>query len=147
MERLLRRVGIILRDLERLGQPEVKVPYRPRPMPRPRATIDWEGVDAEPVTTTPSPAPRPAPPVIPSPVPDLRAALGSRAALRQAFFLREILGPPRALQDPRDAGRGGWGDARTRRASARAKRHGRGIARSGDSGPGDVIRSPPGGKP
>lgn len=44
--------------------------------------------------------PRPVAPVAEERPPDVRAVLGSRAALRQAFFLREILGPPRALQGP-----------------------------------------------
>ncbi len=34
----------------------------------------------------------------------LLAALGSRAALQQALLLREVLGPPKALQPPNDPG-------------------------------------------
>jgi len=45
----------------------------------------------------------PPPPPAPSTAPAWSALLGSPAALRQAFILREILGPPKALQTAGDS--------------------------------------------
>lgn len=102
MERLRQSIEQALREAERLNQPasprRVQPPFAPRhrrPLP-----LDREGQDAEPTGARPQETPRPVAPVAEERPPDVRAVLGSRAALRQAFFLREILGPPRALQGP-----------------------------------------------
>ena len=105
MERLRNSIEQAVREAERLGQPPT-VAARPPFPPRPRrlSPPDREGQDAEPgasgavKTPTAPPVPRPRPL-------DLRAMLGSRAGLRQAFLLQEILGPPRALRAPDGEGR------------------------------------------
>ncbi len=107
MERLRRSIEQARREAERFNQPasprRVQPPFAPghrRPLP-----LDREGQDAEPTGARPQETPRQVTPVTRDRPPDVRAVLGSRAALRQAFFLREILGPPRALQDPDGVGR------------------------------------------
>jgi len=107
MERLRNSIARALREAERLDQPvpprTARPPFAPgqqRPPP-----LDREGQDAEPTGARPGETAPPVPPVAPARPPDVRAVLGSRAALRQAFFLREILGPPRALQGPHEDGR------------------------------------------
>lgn len=107
MERLRQSIEQALRGAERLNQPVsprmAQRPFAPghrRPLPP-----DREGQDAEPTRAGPQETPRPVAPAAAARPPDLRAALGSRAALRQAFLLREILGPPRALQGPEGTGR------------------------------------------
>ncbi len=125
MDQLRQAIQDALREAERLSQPEpapmrrvaypLEQPLEQRLEPqlgqRRPATIDREGQDAEPEDQRAMRAMRakeaPPPPVVPAPAPpsDLRAILRSRVALRQAFFLREILGPPRALQGPDGDGR------------------------------------------
>jgi hypothetical protein len=112
MDQLRQAIQEAMREAERLGQPEPpptrRVVYpleQPRPVP-----IDYEGQDAEAGVQRAKRAKEAlTPPVASAPAPiapnDIRAILGSRAALRQAFFLREILGPPRALQGPDGDGR------------------------------------------
>lgn len=110
MERLRRGVEHALREAERLNQPPT-MPARPPSPPglRHALPIDREGQDAEPWAGTAAGAmsetPPPAPPLPLARSRELRAILHSRAALRHAFLLREVLGPPRALQDPRGDGR------------------------------------------
>lgn len=119
MDQLRKAIQDALQEAERLNQPmaapvgrtayplEQPVQRRPfeqrRPLP-----IDYEGQEAE------IEAPRiermeeiSPPPVAPAPLvrSELRALIDSRTALRQAFFLRELLGPPRALQGPDGDGR------------------------------------------
>ena len=110
LARLREKAEEILQEAERLNGSPVAPPQRPAiPMRRP-VPIDWEGRDAEPLRdargttgevaeTPPAAAPPAASPL------GIRETLHSRAALRQAFFLREILGPPRALQGPHEDGR------------------------------------------
>ena len=107
MERLRRSIEQARREAERLNQPASPRPARPpfAPGPRRPLPLDREGQDAEPAGAIPQEAPRPVPLAIEEHPPDVRAVLGSRAGLRQAFLLREILGPPRALQGPDGAGR------------------------------------------
>lgn len=107
MERLRNSIERALREAERRNQPvpprAARPPFAPgqrRPLP-----LDREGQDAEPTGAGPQETPSSAPPAVSARLPDVRAVLGSRAALRQAFFLREILGPPRALQGPHGDGR------------------------------------------
>jgi hypothetical protein len=70
-----------------------EVVRRERPRPRPAAAP----------TAEPAPRPQPPPPLAePASRPNeerlrLVAALSSRSGLRQAWLLREVLGPPRAL--------------------------------------------------
>lgn len=112
MDQIRQAIQEAIREAERLNQPEPpptrRVVYpleQRRPVP-----IDYEGQEAEVgalratrAKEAPPPPPAPAPVLIASS--DIRAILGSRVALRQAFFLREILGPPRALQGPDGDGR------------------------------------------
>ena len=114
MDQLRQVIQDALREAERLSQPEppparrVAYPLERRLEQRRPATIDREGQDAEPERQRAMRVKEVSPPpVAPAPTPprDLRAILHSRAALRQAFFLREILGPPRALQGPDGDGR------------------------------------------
>jgi len=107
MERLRQSIEQARREAERLNQPVsprmTQPPFAPgqrRPLP-----LDREGQDAEPTGARPQETPRQVAPATQNRAPDVRAVLGSRAALRQAFFLREILGPPRALQGPHEDGR------------------------------------------
>ena len=103
MERPRRSLEQALREAGHPNRPPNGAARPPLPPWRRPAPIDREGQDAEPggAGEMPPAAPR-VPPARPR---DLRATLRSRAALRQAFLLREILGPPRALQGPRDDGR------------------------------------------
>lgn len=106
MERLRQSIEQALREAERVNQPlptrTTRAPFalgHRRPPP-----LDREGHDAEPTGVTPQETTQAVPPATGRPL-DVRAVLGSRAALRQAFLLREILGPPRALQGPDGMGR------------------------------------------
>jgi len=106
MERLRNSIEHALREAERLNQPPIVAGRPPSPQGYGRPIpIDREGQDAEPGKARPAEMPPPAPPAPPARPLDLRATLGSRAALRQAFLLREILGPPRALLGPHEDGR------------------------------------------
>lgn len=106
MDRLRNSIEHALREAERLSQPP-SVAAQPAfpPAWRPAVPLDREGQDAEPLEHKAVAVPSPAPPLPAAQPLDLRAILRSRAALRQAFLLREILGPPRALQDPHGEGR------------------------------------------
>jgi hypothetical protein len=54
----------------------------------------------EELQTRGSPKPLPAPTAQPRPAPSRIAVLKTRSGLRQAWLLKEILGPPLALRDP-----------------------------------------------
>ena len=106
MERLRNSIEHALREAERLNQPPIVAGRLPFPQGYGRPSpIDREGQEAEPGKARLAETPPPVPPAPPERPRDLRAALGSRAVLRQAFFLREILGPPRALLGPHEGGR------------------------------------------
>jgi hypothetical protein len=92
------------------GRPLPSPPARPaRPAPRRREIVARENVPREVVrervepVRQQRPAPAPRPPVVavrrgPSSRDLLLKALSSPAAARQAFVLREVLGPPVALR-------------------------------------------------
>ena len=73
---------------------------RPRETPRPAAgPRDRRGVEDERAAPR-RPPPAPAPPPSGPDRRGLAAALASRAEVRRAFLLMEILGPPAALRGP-----------------------------------------------
>jgi hypothetical protein len=105
MERPRRSLEQALREAGHPNQPPTVATRPSLPPWRRPLSIDREGQDAEPGAGGAGETPPPTPEV-PSARPlDLRATLRSRAALRQAFLLREILGPPIALRGPHDGGR------------------------------------------
>ena len=100
IRRLLSEVveGVTGLPMERPGGADIGDAARGRPPRRPRPTPeDEEAAAASPRRTRHEPARA-------EPTPEAASAnlgLGSRAELRRAFLLLEILGPPAALRDPR----------------------------------------------
>jgi hypothetical protein len=105
MERPRRSLKQALREAGQPNRPGSEAARPPLPPGRHHSPVDREGQDAEPGAIEAGVTPPLAPRGRPAAPPDLRAMLRSRAALRQAFLLREILGPPRALHDPKSDGR------------------------------------------
>lgn len=106
-------VGRMLDALRGGSGSDVERPLRPNQLRRDQARVDRlrreQAFAARPAPTRqrrppdsqPAPAALPdAPPGAPGRRHPLAAALASRAGLRQAMLLTEILGPPKALRDP-----------------------------------------------
>ncbi len=107
-QREIQQARAAQRDRERGGQAARVLPHHQTVYRGAQAAFfeDREGEDAErvrieaAVVAAPGAAPRPARPVRRSATPPLSRLLQTPAALRQAFILSEVIGPPKALRPP-----------------------------------------------